>query len=91
MVCEFMGTKPSTETTPPPSQIKTKKKKGFAAMDPAVVREMARKGGKAAHAKGVAHEFTHDEAKRAGSKGGRRAQERYHDKMAMLPPEDSGD
>lgn len=39
-------------------------------MDPDKQREIASKGGKAAHAKGVAHEFTPEEARVAGSKGG---------------------
>ncbi len=46
------------------------KPKGFAGMDPAKVREIASKGGKAAHANGKAHRFTADEAKEAGRKGG---------------------
>ena len=47
-----------------------KKKRGFAAMDPAVVREISRKGGKAAHAMGTAHQFNSEEAREAGKKGG---------------------
>jgi general stress protein YciG len=39
-------------------------------MDPAKQKEIASKGGKAAHAKGTAHEFTSDEARVAGRKGG---------------------
>lgn len=39
-------------------------------MDPARQRDIASKGGKAAHAKGTAHEWTADEARRAGRKGG---------------------
>lgn len=39
-------------------------------MNPDRVREIARKGGKAAHAAGTAHEFTSDEARVAGRKGG---------------------
>lgn len=35
-------------------------------------REIARKGGRAAHMKGTAHEFTPDEARDAGRKGGER-------------------
>jgi general stress protein YciG len=35
-------------------------------------REIARKGGRAAHEKGTAHEFTSDEARAAGRKGGER-------------------
>jgi general stress protein YciG len=41
-------------------------------MDPEKQREIARKGGKAAHEKGTAHEFTADEARAAGRKGGER-------------------
>jgi general stress protein YciG len=44
--------------------------RGFASMDPAKQREIASKGGKAAHAKGTAHEFTSEEAREAGRKGG---------------------
>lgn len=50
---------------------KTKRPRGFAAMDRKVVSEIARKGGKAAHSAGTAHEFTSDEARVAGRKGGR--------------------
>src|SRR4051812_1293260 len=46
--------------------------RGFASMDAEKQREIARKGGKAAHAKGTAHEFTADEARAAGRKGGER-------------------
>ena len=47
-----------------------KKKRGFAAMDPKRVSEIASKGGKAAHAAGTAHQFSSDEAREAGKKGG---------------------
>jgi general stress protein YciG len=47
-----------------------KKKRGFAAMNPDQVRELARRGGVAAHRAGTAHEFTTDEARAAGRKGG---------------------
>lgn len=39
-------------------------------MDRAKQREIASKGGKAAHQKGTAHEWTSDEAREAGRKGG---------------------
>src|SRR5216683_3261727 len=45
-------------------------KRGFASMDPAKQREIASKGGRAAHAKGTAHEFSSEEARVAGRKGG---------------------
>jgi general stress protein YciG len=48
----------------------TKSRRGFAAMDVEKQREIARKGGRAAHAKGTAHEFTSDEAREAGRRGG---------------------
>ena len=41
-------------------------------MDPQKQKDIARKGGKAAHQKGTAHEFTADEARAAGRKGGER-------------------
>ena len=44
--------------------------RGFASMDPKKQREIASKGGKAAHAKGTAHEWTKEEAREAGRKGG---------------------
>jgi uncharacterized protein len=46
-------------------------KRGFASMDPERQREIASMGGRAAHEKGTAHEFTPEEARRAGEKGGR--------------------
>ena len=44
--------------------------RGFAAMDPQRQREIASEGGRAAHEKGTAHEFTSEEAREAGRKGG---------------------
>jgi len=52
-------------------ETKTKRPRGFAAMDRKQVSEIARKGGKAAHSAGTAHEFTSEEARVAGRKGGR--------------------
>lgn len=46
--------------------------RGFASMSLDKQREIARKGGQAAHARGTAHEFTADEARAAGRKGGER-------------------
>lgn len=40
--------------------------RGFASMDPDKQREIASEGGKAAHEKGTAHEFTSEEAREAG-------------------------
>ena len=47
-----------------------KRGRGFASMDPEKQRQIASKGGKAAHEKGHAHEWTVDEAREAGRKGG---------------------
>ncbi|MHB2016863.1 MAG: KGG domain-containing protein [Candidatus Xenobia bacterium] len=49
---------------------KGKGKRGFASMDEEKQRQIASLGGKAAHAKGTAHEFTPEEARNAGRKGG---------------------
>ena len=45
-------------------------RRGFASMDPDKQKMIASKGGRAAHAKGTAHEFTPEEARAAGRKGG---------------------
>ena len=47
-----------------------KERRGFASMSPEKQREIASKGGRAAHEKGTAHEWTPDEARSAGRKGG---------------------
>ena len=47
--------------------------RGFAALTPERRRELASKGGKAAHAVGTAHQFTSEEARPAGAKGGKLA------------------
>lgn len=47
-----------------------KERRGFASMTPEKQREIASKGGRAAHQKGTAHEWTSEEARNAGRKGG---------------------
>jgi len=47
-----------------------KERRGFASMSPEKQREIASKGGRAAHQKGTAHEWTSEEARTAGRKGG---------------------
>ena len=47
-----------------------KSKRGFASMDANRQKEIASKGGRAAHEKGTAHEWSSDEARAAGQKGG---------------------
>lgn len=53
-----------------------KARRGFAAMSPEKQREIASMGGRAAHEKGTAHEFTSEEARAAGRKGGVEAHRR---------------
>lgn len=60
-----------SEPTPRASaEPRPRRPRGFAAMDRSKVSEIASKGGKAAHAAGTAHQFTSDEARAAGHKGG---------------------
>ena len=61
-----MNETPRTENNPPAR----KERRGFASMSPEKQREIASKGGRAAHAKGTAHEWTSEEARVAGRKGG---------------------
>jgi general stress protein YciG len=69
------GTKSECEVVLGPNQGKEQamnntSRRGFASMDPDKQRSIASKGGKAAHAKGTAHEFTSEEAREAGRRGG---------------------
>ena len=59
-----------------------KEDRGFASMDRAKQREIASKGGKAAHQKGTAHEWTSEEARDAGRKGGIASHRRRREQMA---------
>lgn len=52
------------------SNTTAKSERGFASMDPQRQRKIASEGGKAAHQSGNAHEFTSEEAREAGRKGG---------------------
>ncbi len=60
-----------------------KSNRGFASMDRSKQKEIASKGGKAAHAKGTAHEFDSGEAREAGRKGGM-AVSRNREHMAAI-------
>ena len=61
---------PKSEPSSEPANPKPRRPRGFAAMDRSKVSEIASKGGKAAHAAGTAHQFSSDEARNAGRKGG---------------------
>ena len=58
-----------------------KEDRGFASIDRAKQREIASKGGKAAHQKGTAHEWTSEEARDAGRKGGLASHKRRREQM----------
>jgi general stress protein YciG len=60
-----------------------KSERGFASMDRQRQREIASQGGRAAHAKGTAHEFDSEEARRAGQRGGE-AVSRNREHMAEI-------
>lgn len=64
-----------------------KEDRGFASMDRAKQREIASKGGKAAHQKGTAHEWTSEEARDAGRKGGIASHQRRREQLGGQEPE----
>jgi general stress protein YciG len=72
-----------------------KEDRGFASMDRNKQREIASKGGKAAHQKGTAHEWTSEEAREAGRKGGmashRRKQEQQGGGSSSASNEESSE
>jgi uncharacterized protein len=65
-----------------------KEDRGFASMDRAKQREIASKGGKAAHQKGTAHEWTSEEARDAGRKGGIASHRRRREQMGSTSDQD---
>jgi len=67
-----------------------KEDRGFASMDPAKQREIASKGGKAAHQKGTAHEWTSEEARDAGRKGGIASHRRRREQTGGPDDTDAG-
>ena len=65
-----------------------KEDRGFASMDRGKQREIASKGGKAAHQKGTAHEWTSEEAREAGRKGGMASHRRKQEQSAPVAGSD---
>lgn len=51
-------------------------------MDRSKQKEIASKGGKAAHQKGTAHEWTSEEAREAGRKGGIASHQRRRERIS---------
>jgi general stress protein YciG len=58
--------------------------RGFAAMDAEKQKEIARKGGRAAHEQGVAHEWSSQEAREAGKKGGQSRGRKANEEQPLL-------
>jgi general stress protein YciG len=79
-------TEPPVPAAPEAAPAPVKKKRGFAAMDREQVRELARRGGAAAHRAGTAHEFSSEEARAAGRKGGLAAHASTRATAATPPP-----
>jgi uncharacterized protein len=75
----------SSTRTPGEEGIVAKEDRGFASMDRAKQREIASKGGKAAHQKGTAHEWTSEEARDAGRKGGIASHQRRREQTGTTP------
>ena len=65
-----------------------KEDRGFASMDRTKQKEIASKGGKAAHQKGTAHEWTSEEAREAGRKGGMASHRRKQEQSAPVEGSD---
>jgi general stress protein YciG len=57
--------------------------KGFASLSPERRSEIASAGGRAAHEKGLAHQFTSEEARAAGRKGGEANAKRRAERAAI--------
>jgi general stress protein YciG len=70
--------------------IVAKRRRGFALLEPGRQREIASKGGKAAHEKGTAHRWSGQEAKEAGRKGGAASHRNGHRTAlrAQIPAEE---
>ena len=68
-----------------------KENRGFAAMDGTKQREIASRGGKAAHLKGTAHEWSGLEAREAGRRGGlARRRKPQHEGVQESAPDHQG-
>jgi general stress protein YciG len=89
-------TAPTTQVSPEAVGEPKPRRRGFAAMDRDRVKEIASKGGRAAHAAGTAHQFNPDEARVAGKKGGlaphvrRGGVRRRPQSEAAAPPSQNG-
>ncbi len=66
-----------------------KEDRGFASMDRSKQRDIASKGGRAAHQKGTAHEWTSEEAREAGRKGGMASHHRKQEQGGSEAPSET--
>src|SRR5258706_6547905 len=73
------------DTLSPEEERVAKEDRGFASMDRGKQRDIASKGGKAAHQKGTAHEWTSEEAREAGRKGGMASHRRKQEQQQQSP------
>jgi general stress protein YciG len=73
------------DTLSPEEDRVAKEDRGFASMDRSKQRDIASKGGKAAHQKGTAHEWTSEEAREAGRKGGMASHRRKQEQQQPTP------
>jgi len=74
-----MTTQTADELKPDSTNLPSKQRRGFASLSPERRREIASRAGRIAHALGHAHEYTSEEARAAGRKGGLRvSQDREH-------------
>ena len=64
-----------------------KEDRGFASMDRTKQREIASKGGRAAHLKGTAHQWSSEEAREAGRKGGMASHRKRQEMTSESVPE----
>jgi len=67
------GVEDPVDDEPPAPAQRPKQLRGFAAMDPLKHRQLASRGGKAAHTRGTGRKFTSEQARLAGAKGGKAA------------------
>lgn len=65
------------------TEVSLKSRRGFASWDPEKLRDVSRQGGRAAHQTGQTHQYTSDEARQAGRKGGQSVS-RDRDHMARI-------
>jgi len=72
---EYRDLETTVDTAPGYASVPVKLARGFAKMDPARQKEIAKKGGVAAHQSGHAHKFSTEEARAAGRKGGKTVSE----------------